>query len=63
VTGFQADLSKGPLIIRRGSWDLLPDGSCCSSKKWVTADAGEFTILPRGLPDQGFFNDPNQSYP
>ena len=63
VTGFNADLSKGPLVIRRGSWDLLPDGSCCSSKKWVSAAAGEFTILPRGLPDQGFFNDPNQSYP
>ena len=60
---FQADLSKGPLVIRRGSWDLLPDGTCCSEKKWLTVDAGEFTILAKGLPDQGFFNDPNQSYP
>jgi hypothetical protein len=60
---FQPDLSKGPLVIRRGSWDLLPDGTCCSEKKWLTVDAGEFTIMAKGLPDQGFFNDPNQSYP
>ncbi len=62
TTDFEPDLSKGPLIVRRGSWDVLPDGSCCSEKKWVTAEAGEFTILAKGLPDQGYFNDPNNSY-
>ncbi len=61
-TGFRTDLSKGPLVVRRGSWDLLPDGSCCTPKKWLSIEAGEFTVLARGLPDQGFFNDPNQSY-
>lgn len=63
TTEFKTDLAKGPLLVRRGSWDLLPDGTCCTEKKWITVDAGEFTILARGLPDQGFFNDPNQSYP
>lgn len=62
MTDFQADLSKGPLIVRRGSWDALPDGTCCTEKKWITIEAGEFTILAKGLPDQGFFNDPNTSY-
>lgn len=63
ATEFNADLSKGPLLVRRGSWDLLPDGTCCTEKKWITVDAGEFTILAKGLPDQGFFKDSNQSYP
>jgi hypothetical protein len=62
VTKFHTDLSKGPLEIRRGSWDLLPDGTCCTEKKWISVKAGEFTIEAKGLPDQGFFNDPNQSY-
>ncbi len=62
ATDFRPDLSKGPLVIRRGSWDLLPDGRCCGEKKWVGVKAAEFTALERGLPDQGFFNDPNQSY-
>lgn len=61
-TDFRTDLSKGPLVVRRGSWDLLPDGTCCTPKKWLSIEAGEFTVLARGLPDQGFFNDPNQSY-
>ena len=60
---FNTDLATGPLLVRRGSWDLLPDGKCCTRKKWVTADAGEFTIQAKGLPDQGFFTDPNHSYP
>ena len=54
---FNPDLSTGPLVVRRGSWDLKPDGYCCTSKQWVTAEAGTFTILARGLPDQGVFTD------
>jgi hypothetical protein len=53
-----SDPTVGPLIVRRGSWDLLPDGSCCTSKQWVSVEAGRFTILPKGLPDQGIFSDP-----
>ena len=33
---FNPDLTSGPLVVRRGSWDLLPDGSCCTPKKWLT---------------------------
>lgn len=54
---FHPDLSTGPLVIRRGSWDLLPDGSCCTPKKWVTVNAGDFTVQAKGLPDQRFFTD------
>lgn len=54
---FHPDLSTGPLVVRRGSWDLKPDGYCCSPKQWITAEAGVFTILPRGLPDQSKFTD------
>lgn len=54
---FHADLSKGPLVIRRGSWDLKPDGNCCTNKQYVTAEAGTFTILARGLPDQSRFTN------
>ncbi len=60
---FSPDLSKGPLVVRRGSWDVLPDGTCCTEKKWISLDAGEFTVLAKGLPDQGFFTDPTQSNP
>ena len=52
---FSADLSTGPLILRRGSWDLLPDGTCCTPKKWLTLEAGTFTIEAKGMPDQSFF--------
>jgi hypothetical protein len=52
---FSADLSTGPLIIRRGSWDVLPDGTCCTPKKWLTLEAGTFTIEAKGMPDQSFF--------
>jgi IPT/TIG domain len=52
---FNTDLSTGPLIIRRGSWDILPDGSCCTPKKWLTLEAGTFTIEAKGMPDQSFF--------
>lgn len=52
---FEADLSTGPLIIRRGSWDLLPDGACCTAKKWLTLEAGTFTIEAKGLPDPSYY--------
>ena len=52
---FNADLSTGPLVIRRGSWDMLPDGTCCTPKKWLTLEAGTFTIEAKGMPDQSFF--------
>jgi hypothetical protein len=58
-TGFTSDVSTGPLVVRRGSWDLKEDGSCCTPKHYVTVEAGPFTILPKGLPHQGYF-DPNQ---
>jgi hypothetical protein len=54
---FNTNLSTGPLVVRRGSWDAKPDGSCCTAKQWVTAEAGTFTILARGLPDQSMFTD------
>lgn len=52
---FNPDLSTGPLVVRRGSWDVLPDGACCTAKKWLTVPAGTFTIESKGLPDQSFF--------
>src|SRR5262245_51496569 len=52
---FSADLSTGPLVIRRGSWDILPDGTCCTPKQWLTLEAGTFTIEAKGMPDQSFF--------
>lgn len=54
---FNPDAATGPLVVRRGSWDLLPDGSCCTAKRWVTAVAGPFTIQVKGVPDQRFFQD------
>ena len=54
---FTADATVGPLVVRRGSWDIRPDGSCCTPKKWLTLEAGTFKIEAKGLPDQGFFND------
>lgn len=53
---FNPDLTVGPLVVRRGSWDLLPDGTCCTPKKWLTLEAGRFTIEPKGLPDASYFN-------
>lgn len=52
---FNPDLSTGALVVRRGSWDILPDGTCCTPKKWLTLEAGTFTIEAKGLPDQSFF--------
>lgn len=54
---FFDNLATGPLVVRRGSWDLLSDGTCCSPKKWITLEAGPFTIEAKGLPDQGYWNN------
>ena len=57
--GFNTDLAKGELVVKRGSWDILENGQCCTAKKWVTAVGGPFTILKRGLPDQDYYTIPN----
>ncbi len=53
---FFENLATGPLIVRRGSWDVLPDGTCCTPKQWLTLEAGIFTIEAKGMPDPGYFN-------
>ena len=53
--GIDLNLLEGELIVKRGSWDLLEDGKCCTPKKWLSALAGPFTILERGLPNQEIF--------
>lgn len=55
---FLPNPTSGPLVVRRGSWDLLPDGNCCTPKRWVSVEAGQFTIKATGLPDQTYFTDP-----
>jgi len=54
---FFNELATGPLIVRRGSWDVQPDNSCCTPKKWLTLEAGTFTIVAEGMPDPGYFNN------
>jgi hypothetical protein len=54
---FFDNLATGPLVVRRGSWDVLPDGTCCSPKQWVTLEAGQFTIEAKGLPDRGYWDN------
>ncbi|ALA58893.1 IPT/TIG domain-containing protein [Nitrospira moscoviensis] len=54
---FFDNLATGPLVVRRGSWDVLPDGTCCSPKRWLTLEAGQFTIEAKGLPDTGYWNN------
>jgi hypothetical protein len=54
---FFNELATGPLIVRRGSWDVQPDGTCCTPKKWLTLEAGIFTIEAKGLPDPSYFNN------
>ena len=54
---FLPDLATGPLIVRRGSWDVQPDDTCCTSKKWLTLEAGTFTIVAKGMPDSDYFNN------
>lgn len=55
--GFEPDLTKGELILKRGSWDMLDTGECCTPKKYVTIVGGPFTILQRGLPDKDYWNE------
>jgi len=57
--GFEHDLTSGELVVKRGSWDMLETGACCTPKKWITIPAGSFKILERGLPDPDYFSDPN----
>ena len=54
---FFNELATGPLIVRRGSWDVEPDGICCTMKKWLTFEAGSFTIEAKGMPNQDYFNN------
>ncbi|MEO6202128.1 MAG: IPT/TIG domain-containing protein, partial [Nitrospirales bacterium] len=55
--GFDADLSKGELILKRGSWDMLDTGECCTPKKYISIVAGPFTILHRGLPNKDYWKE------
>ena len=55
--GFDADLTEGELILKRGSWDMLDTGECCTPKKYITVVAGPFKILQRGLPDKDYWNE------
>ena len=57
---FFNELATGPLVVRRGSWDVQPDGTCCTPKKWLTLEAGIFTIEAKGMPDSGYFNKNRQ---
>lgn len=54
---FFNEIATGPLIVRRGSWDVQPDETCCTPKKWLTLEVGTFTILAKGMPDPGYFNN------
>ncbi|WP_447971794.1 IPT/TIG domain-containing protein [Nitrospira sp. M1] len=54
--GINLDLLHGELVVKRGSWDILENKKCCTPKKWISAVAGPFTILKRGLPDPSGFN-------
>lgn len=54
---FFDNLATGPLVVRRGSWDVLPDGTCCGPKQWLTLEAGQFTIEAKDLPDAGYWNN------
>lgn len=55
--GFEADLTDGQLILKRGSWDMLENGECCTAKKYITVVGGPFKILQRGLPDTDYWNE------
>lgn len=54
---FFDNLATGPLMVRRGSWDVLPDGTCCTPKKWISVEAGPFTIESAGLPDTSYWTN------
>ncbi len=53
--GIDFSFVQGELVVKRGSWDLLENGQCCTPKKWFSALAGPFTILERGLPNEATF--------
>jgi hypothetical protein len=55
--GFVDNPTEGELIVRRGSWDMTEEGTCCTPKQWVSAVAGDFTIIDRGRPNQEFYDD------
>lgn len=55
--GFHENPTKGEIVVRRGSWDLKEDGTCCQPKKWVSAVAGQFEIIPRNLPHKDYYYD------
>jgi hypothetical protein len=55
--GFDNDLMEGTLIVKRGSWDMLPTGDCCTPKQWITIVGGPFKMLRRGLPDTDYWNE------
>ncbi|CAE6800247.1 MAG: IPT/TIG domain-containing protein [Nitrospira sp.] len=52
---FFDNLATGPLVIRRGSWDILPNDTCCTQTQWLSVEAGQFTIEARGLPDRDYW--------
>jgi hypothetical protein len=55
--GFDNDLMEGTLLLKRGSWDMLETGDCCTPKQWITVVGGPFKILRRGLPDMDYWNE------
>jgi hypothetical protein len=55
--GFENDLMEGTLLVKRGSWDMLETGDCCTPKQWMTVVGGPFKILRRGLPDMDYWNE------
>ncbi|HNV26036.1 MAG: IPT/TIG domain-containing protein [Nitrospira sp.] len=52
---FFDNLATGPLVIRRGSWDILPNDTCCTQTQWLSVEAGQFTIEAKGLPDRDYW--------
>lgn len=56
--GFKPEVTEGELILKRGSWDLKEDGTCCLPKQYITITGGPFKILKRGLPNQEHWTDP-----
>jgi hypothetical protein len=56
--GFSPEVTEGELIVKRGSWDLKEDGTCCLPKQYITIPGGPFKILKRGLPNLEHWTDP-----
>ncbi len=55
--GFDLNMMEGTLLVKRGSWDILPTGDCCTPKQWITVVGGPFKILRRGLPDMDYWKE------